>query len=99
MNKVKTFFEENNVECTTEIIESENKNPADIVNGVAEEINPLLVVIMLREESNFKSLFIGSIAREIIENCNAPVLSVKPWNEKTEENPVFKVVYNPFSLF
>lgn len=98
MNKVKKFFEENNIECETEIIENVKENPAIIVNNIAEELKPMLVIIMLREESNFKNFFIGTIAQEIIESCNAPVLSVKPWDEDKEENPVFKVVYNPFNI-
>ncbi|MBN2892186.1 MAG: universal stress protein [Bacteroidales bacterium] len=98
MNKVKAFFADYNIECETEIIENETESPAVIVNKIANEINPMIVIIMLREESNFKQFFIGSIAKEIIEECNAPVLSVKPWNDESEENPVFKVVFNPLGI-
>lgn len=99
MNKIKQFFEENKIDCETDIIEEEKLNPAKAVNKIADEINPMLVVIMLREESNLKQFFIGSIAREIIESCNAPVLSVKPWDNESEQSPVFNVVYNPLNIF
>ncbi len=98
MNKIKQFFENNKIECETEIINNLEDNPAHIVNKIAEEINALLVIIMIREESNFKQFFIGSIAREIIENCNAPVLSVKPWNKEENSKSIFKIVLNPLKI-
>ncbi len=98
MNKLKKFFEQNNIICETDIIYENVKNPAEIVNKIADDLNPMLVIIMLREESNFKNFFIGSIAQDIIEKCNAPVMSVKPWNEEVEENPFFRIIYNPLNL-
>ncbi len=98
MNQIKDYFEKNNIPVDTEIIEDKETNPATIINKIADEIKPVLTVIMLRSESNFKNFFIGSVARDIIENCNAPVLSVKPWDRTEEENPVFKTIVNPFNI-
>lgn len=98
MNKIKSFFEENNVNIVTEIIEAKKENIAQIINQQAELLNPMFVVVMLREETNFKRFFIGSVAREIIESCSAPVLSVQPWDKDNEVNPVFKTIVNPFNI-
>jgi len=98
MNKIKEFFKHENIEIETEIIEAKKEDIANVINNEAKKINPIFVVIMLREETNFKSFFIGSIAHDIIENCNAPVLSVQPWDKDHEENPVFKSIVNPFNI-
>jgi len=99
MNQIKEFFAENNIECETQIIDDQKTSPATIIQNIANETNPILVIIMLREESNFRNFFIGSVAKDIIENCNSPVLSVKPWDKTNELNPVFKVVFNPLNIF
>ncbi len=99
MHQIKEFFAQNNIECETEIIDDQKTPPASIIKKIADEINPILVIIMLREESNFRNFFIGSVAKDIIENCNSPVLSVKPWDKTNELNPVFKVVFNPLNIF
>jgi nucleotide-binding universal stress UspA family protein len=98
MNQLKEYFEKQNIKIETQIIDDKETNPAEIINKIADELKPVLTIIMLREESNFKNFFIGSVARDIIENCNAPVLSVKPWNRNEEENPVFKTIVNPFNI-
>jgi nucleotide-binding universal stress UspA family protein len=98
LNQLKEYFEKQNIKIETQIIDDKETNPAEIINKIADELKPVLTIIMLREESNFKNFFIGSVARDIIENCNAPVLSVKPWNRNEEENPVFKTIVNPFNI-
>lgn len=100
MNKVKEFFIKENIEIEIEIIKDTKKenSPAFYINQVANKINPLIVIIMLRSESNYKNFFIGSVAKEIIETCDSPVLSLKPWNLDHEANPLFNVIVNPFDI-
>jgi len=100
MNKIKDFFVTKGIEIETEIIEDDAKkhSPAYYIGKMADEIKPMLVIIMLRAESNYKSFYIGSVAKEIIETCNSPVLSVKPWNKNTEANPIFNFIVNPFDI-
>ncbi len=100
MNKIKEFFNEKNIEIDTEIIDDNKKehSPAYFINKIADEIKPNLVIIMLRAETNYRNLFIGSVAKEIIETCNSPVLSVKPWDNKSKINPVFGIILNPFDI-
>ncbi len=99
MNNLKDFFEKNKIDCEIEIIEDYETNPATIINEIAEKLKPIFVIIMTRNESNIKQFFIGSIAKEIIENCNAPVLSVKPWEIDGNENLIFEAVYDPLNIF
>ncbi len=101
LNKIKEKFEQNNIPIETEIIESNGPNTeiAEIINQQAEKLKPILVVTMLRDENNFKDFFIGSVAKEIILKCNAPVLTIKPWDAEHEENPIFKMIVNPFDIF
>ncbi len=97
MNKIKEFFIKNNIDIDTEIIETK-ENVVSVINKFANKLNPLLVIIMIREESNFKRFFIGSVAKDIIQSCYAPVLSVKPWDKENEVNPVFNTTVNPLDI-
>ncbi|MEA3450757.1 MAG: universal stress protein [Bacteroidota bacterium] len=100
MNKIKDFFVAKGIKIETKIIEDNKKehSPAYHIDKMADEIKPMLVIIMLRAESNYKSFYIGSVAKEIIKTCNSPVLSVKPWNKDTNTNSIFNLIVNPFDI-
>jgi nucleotide-binding universal stress UspA family protein len=46
-----------------------------------QKIEADLIMIMTQQETDIKAFFIGSNAREVINNSDIPVLSIQP-NEK-----------------
>lgn len=101
LTKLKTtenFIIEKGVDCSAELIDNDETPINEIINNKAKEYNAHLVVIMTRDEDNMKEFFLGSNARSILETCDVPVLSVKPWQEN-ESNPIFKVIYDPLNIY
>lgn len=99
MKKIKEFFEKNNVEANTEILEASKSDITRIINEKADKLNPLFTMIMLRDERNQKSHYIGTVAQEILRTCHSPVMSIKPWIEEVVEDSVFDAFINPLDIF
>lgn len=70
------------VKCRTELVENKDKAVYQLICEQAEKMNAALIIIMTREENKFTDLFIGSNAREIINNSDIPVLTIEPWNHE-----------------
>ena len=99
LNKVKKTIQSAGLQCETEIIESDKSKIVDIISKKADELQPLLTVIMTHDETSLNQIFVGSTAKQIIETLNYPVLSIKPWNPSSEEHPLFKLIYDPMNIF
>ncbi len=97
LNKTKKYIEEQNIVCLSTLISDTKTEVADIINDFAVKSNAHLVVIMTRDQDNFKEFFIGSQARSIIENCQIPVLSVQPW-DLADKNSIFATVVDPLNI-
>ncbi|MBV6485804.1 MAG: universal stress protein [Flavobacteriales bacterium] len=80
---VKQYIEKKQVKCTAELVKI-LKTEDKLSNAVIEygqKIEADLIMIMTQQETSIKSFFIGSNAREVINNSDIPVLSIQP-NEK-----------------
>lgn len=80
---VKQYIEKKQVKCTAELVKI-LKTEDKLSNAVIEygqKIEADLVMIMTQQETDIKAFFIGSNAREVINNSDIPVLSIQP-NEK-----------------
>lgn len=99
MNKIKKFFETNNVDVEVEIIEETKAEITKIINQKANKYKPLFTMIMLRDEKNQKGHYIGTVAQEILRTCHSPVMSIKPWEEKEENSTIFEAFINPLDIF
>jgi len=98
LNKAKKFVEEQGIKCNSTFLD-DNKTPvSELINNFAAKSNAHLLIIMTRDQDNMKEFFIGSNARTILESCEIPVLSVKPWNPETEKS-IFSVVIDPLQIF
>lgn len=78
--KAKKAVVEAGVDCRTELVQEQNGEVYELICKEADKCNASLIVVMTREESKFKGLFMGSNARDIINNSDIPVLSIEPWD-------------------
>ena len=84
MNQAKNFIEEQETECTAEII-LKKKGDLPIAEYIIEYANKVkgdLIIIMTQQETDFTGMFIGSTAQEIVNNSDIPVLSIIPTMHK-----------------
>lgn len=99
MNKIKSFFEQKQVETNVEIIQNSKEKIIDIINERIDEHKPLFTLIMLRQESDTQEFYLGTIAQKIILNCHSPIITVKPWEESSEEGSlIYRAFINPIEL-
>lgn len=77
---VKKYIEKNDVKCTAEMVKILKKEDklSNAVISYAKKNNADLIMIMTQQEKDFKEFFIGSQAREVINNSEIPVLSIQP---------------------
>ncbi len=98
LKQTQNYIISQGIKCDSEFID-DNKTPIhEIINQNALKSNAHLLVIMTRDEDNVLEFFMGSNARSILESCDVPVLSVKPW-DKDEVNPIFSVLYDPLNIY
>jgi len=96
--KAKKIVEEQGIACESTLIEDDKTPISELINNFAVKNNAHLVIIMTRDEDNMKEFFIGSNARNILETCEIPVLSVCPWDLETE-NSIFTFSIDPLKIF
>ena len=77
---VKKYIEKNDVKCTAEMVKILKKEDklSNAVISYAKKNNADLIMIMTQQEKDIKEFFIGSQAREVINNSEIPVLSIQP---------------------
>ncbi len=98
LNKVEKTITQAGIQCKTKIEEGEKQKIVDIINKYAEELKPLLTLIMLRAESSFDESYLGSNAKKLLETSQYPILSLKPWNPRTKTHPIIKLIYDPMNI-
>jgi len=98
MYKIKDLFNKEGIDCETKIVEGKKSDVFYLIKEETDKLKPLFTVIMVRDESRLDTWILGSIAHEIIRGIDYPILSVRPWDEKTEENPIIKLVIDPMNI-
>jgi nucleotide-binding universal stress UspA family protein len=98
LKKTQNFITELGIDCDIEFIDDSKTPIFEIISKNALESNAHLVVIMTRDEDNVLEFFMGSNARSILETCDIPVLSVKPW-DKDSKDSIFKILYDPLNIY
>ncbi len=96
--KVKEAVTKAGVECRVELVQEEKGEVYELICNEADKCNALMIVVMTREESKFKGLFMGSNARDIINNSAIPVLSIEPWSH-SEGSKVFSQFIDVFNVY
>jgi nucleotide-binding universal stress UspA family protein len=76
---VKKFIKEAGVKCTTELKTVKGKETlAEAVINYAKKVDADLIMIMTQQEGQKKPMFIGSMAQDVINNSDVPVMSIVP---------------------
>lgn len=77
---VQNLIEKNGVTCSVEMVKILKKDDklSHAVIAYSKKNNADLIMIMTQQEKDIKEFFIGSHAREIINNSDIPVLSIQP---------------------
>lgn len=100
LHEIKTIIENQNIICNTQLIEA--KAPVcNVINEYANKINADLIFLMTQQEIDFVDYFVGSIAQDIINKSELPVLSVIPNVERTEllSSSILKHLAYPINLY
>lgn len=79
-NQVRNYIRENGVPAGNKTIRG--KNIAEMVVQYAKEIDADLIMIMSKGELNFKEFFIGTVAQQINNLSDIPVISIRPMVRK-----------------
>jgi nucleotide-binding universal stress UspA family protein len=90
MNQVLNFIQEEDIECTGEIIESSKgaKSAVPIILKYAEEQGDIdMILIMTQQELGVLDFFISSNALEMLKKSPYPVMSIQPKN--LEQTSIF----------
>lgn len=80
LEQVYNYISSHDIECTQTFLSTEGGN-AEIYKALynfSHEKNGDLIMIMTQQETNFTRLVIGSLAQEIINNFDIPVMSIAP---------------------
>jgi nucleotide-binding universal stress UspA family protein len=77
LDLIEKIFAENNIQCKTQVIETENVISGEIIR-FAKSVKADSIFMMIREESDLTGMFIGSTAYEVIRKSDIPVISVTP---------------------
>jgi len=76
MNQVRDYVVQHDVNCKAEFIEGSDVSDEIVKYAVKNKMD--LVMIMTQQEMNWTSMFIGSEAQQVINDCDVPVLSIRP---------------------
>ena len=87
LNELRELFEKSGINCNYKLIKDTSPDLPVILNNYAREIKADLLITMTQQELNFTEYFIGSVAQEIINKSDVPVLSITPTIEEYETVP------------
>jgi len=87
LNDLRELFEKSGITCTYKLIKDPSPDLTVILNSYAREIKADMLITMTQQELNFTEYFIGSVAQELINRSDVPVLSVTPTIKEYEHIP------------
>jgi len=80
LEQTRRKIEAENIECDTKI-EYESNSTSKVANKILQfcyDISADLIMIMTQQEAGIKKFFLGSLASEIVNKAELPVLSINP---------------------
>ncbi len=78
LDEIRTRLRSLDIACDVKLIKNSSDAPHKILNDTVREIEGDLVVIMTQQELNISEFFVGSVAQDIINLSDFPVLSINP---------------------
>lgn len=76
LETVTHLLKKDNIKFTTKLVRAHN--PAIEAMKYSEEVNGDLIVIMTDHESDLTGMFLGTVAKQIVNHSKIPVMSIRP---------------------
>ena len=100
LDEIRTRINSLDIGCNVKLIKNTVDAPHIILNDAVRELDGDLVMIMTQQELHITEYFIGSVAQDIINRSDFPVLSINPLvrEEKGIPDPMAEVFINPIQM-
>ena len=100
LDEIRTKINSLDIDCDVKLIKNTIDAPHGILNDAVRELDGDLVMIMTQQELHITEYFIGSVAQDIINLSDFPVLSINPLvrEEKGIPDPMAEVFINPIQM-
>jgi nucleotide-binding universal stress UspA family protein len=100
LDEIRTKIKSLDIDCNVKLIKNTIAAPHVILNDAVKELDGDLVMIMTQQELHMTEYFIGSVAQDIINRSDFPVLSINPLvrEEKGIPDPMSEVFINPIQI-
>jgi nucleotide-binding universal stress UspA family protein len=85
MESVEHLLTKANIMFTKRYIHA--KNPAAETMKFADEVRGDLIIIMTDHESELTGIFLGTVAKQVVNHAKTPVLSIRPLKSDIEFDP------------
>lgn len=100
LDEIRTKINSLEIDCDVKLIKNSIDAPHKILNDAVRELDGDLVMIMTQQELHITEYFIGSVAQDIINRSDFPVLSINPLvrEEKGIPDPMVEVFINTIQM-
>jgi nucleotide-binding universal stress UspA family protein len=100
LDEIRTKLKSLEVDCDVKLIKNSTDAPSIILNDAVKELEGDLVMIMTQQELHITEYFVGSVAQDIINLSDFPVMSINPLvrEEKGIPDPMVEVFINPIQM-
>ena len=100
LDEIRTNLRKLEVDCDVKLIKNSTDAPNIILNDAVRELEGDLVMISTQQELHISEYFVGSVAQDIINRSDFPVMSINPLvrEEKAIPDPMEEVFINPIQM-
>ncbi len=100
LDEIRNTLEGLDIECGVKLIQNHTDARHYVLNKAVRELEGDLVMIMTQQELHFTEFFVGSVAQDIINLSEFPVLSINPLvrEEKGIPDPMEEIFINPIQM-
>ena len=100
LDEIRTNLRKLEVDCDVKLIKNSTDAPNIILNDAVRELGGDLVMIRTQQELHISEYFVGSVAQDIINRSDFPVMSINPLvrEEKAIPDPMEEVFINPIQM-
>lgn len=100
LDEIRTNLRSLDVNCDVKLVKNATDPPNVILNKTVRELEGNIVMIMTQQELHISEYFVGSVAQDIINLSDFPVMSINPLirEEKSIPDPLVEVFINPIQM-
>ena len=100
LKDIQGIFGKFNIDSQYYLLEKSGKKTSDEIIGKARDLGADLIMVMTREETGFRDLFIGSTAMAVIRKSEIPVMSIIPGADSIDMLPssVLDIIVDPIGM-